>query len=66
MPPPSAGTREGVKGLSNDSPHMEPNGRKVLAERQINTLSGLEKKSEAKLVTNKVEEDVENMKQEKN
>ena len=66
VPPPSAGTGEGVKGLSNDSPHMEPNGRKVLAERQINTLSGLEKKSEAKLVTNKVEEDAENMKQEKN
>ena len=66
VPPPSAGTGEGVKGLSNDSPHMEPNGRTVLAERQINTLSGLEKKSEAKLVTNKVEEDAENMKQEKN
>ena len=48
-------------GLSHGSPCGEPNKKRVLAERSVNTPSGLDKEEEARDDNNKVEEDRENL-----
>ena len=51
----------GDLGLSYGSPCREPNRKRVLAERSINTPSGLDKEEEAMDDNNKDEEDRENL-----